>query len=394
MESTIAVVLRSSQVIAVLRRNFVVMKRREFGKSIVGTVIGAGIVDSAGSTSDAAAPRIARANTLMHVGGDYHSVAGGRGADITGTANLEYNLRHGVRHLTVSMRSKSPDGAWEAAELTRMKNNCDEHDVVFEAIRMDDDYIRMRKGAERDRRLEIIKENIRKASRVGVSVITYHWRVIPIRRNRKVTGRGGATYAGFRLEDDWRNLPIGKSGRVSSEDYWERITYFLENIIPVASECDVKMACHPYDPPGLPFGYQGADNWDSPSVFEAIKRYESIVESPYNGFQLCLGTVAEGLKDPAKEVPPIVEYLASRGKIHQIHIRNIRGGLYDFSEVFPDEGEMDFLNILRILRDYQFAGSLCPDHIPSHSDDPGKLQAFAFGYGYLKALIQAVNAEV
>jgi hypothetical protein len=31
---------------------------------------------------------------------------------------------------------------------------------------------------------------------------------------------------------------------------------------------------------------------------------------------------------------------------------------------------------------------------PSHPDDPGKLQAFAFGNGYIKALIDAVNSEV
>jgi hypothetical protein len=30
-------------------------------------------------------------NTLMHVGADYHSIAGGPRADITGRANLEYN---------------------------------------------------------------------------------------------------------------------------------------------------------------------------------------------------------------------------------------------------------------------------------------------------------------
>ena len=36
-------------------------------------------------------------------GGDYHSVAGGPGADITGKANLEYNLRHGIRHLTAQV---------------------------------------------------------------------------------------------------------------------------------------------------------------------------------------------------------------------------------------------------------------------------------------------------
>jgi mannonate dehydratase len=55
---------------------------------------------------------------------------------------------------------------------------------------------------------------------------------------------------------------------------------------------------------------------------------------------------------------------------------------------------MDFLKIMRILRDVQFSGSICPDHMPSHPDDPGKLQAYAFGYGYIKALIHAVNSEV
>jgi hypothetical protein len=36
------------------------------------------------------------------------------------------------------------------------------------------------------------------------------------------------------------------------------------------------------------------DHWDSPAIFEAIKRYESIVDSPYNGFQLDLGTTPGG----------------------------------------------------------------------------------------------------
>lgn len=328
----------------------------------------------------------------MHVGGDYHSVAGQNG--ITSRENLEYNLRHGVKHLTASVRKRPQGGGWDPDELAKMKGNCDRLGVIFEAIRMDSDYITLPEGAERDRELEIIIGNLKKAADVGVKVITYHWTVIPIRRNARTPGRGGSTYAAFKLEDDWKSLPVGKSGRVSSAEYWKRITYFLQNAIPAAKQLDVKMACHPYDPPGLPFGYQGADNWDSPSIFEAIKRYEAIVDSPYNGFQLCLGTTAEGLKNPNSEILPIVEYLGRRGKIHQIHMRNIRGGLHHFEEVYPDEGALDFFGIMRVLRDTQFAGAICPDHMPRHPDDPGGLQAFAFGYGYIKALIQAVNAEV
>ncbi len=371
------------------------MKRREFGRTLVRGLASAGVAGSTSTSTIAATTAwVRRKNTLMHVGGDYHSVAGGLEAEITGKENLEYNLRHGVKHLTATVRSMSEHGAWNLDELRRMKDNCDKYEIVFEAIRMDHQYIRLREGPERDRRLDNIIGNIQKAAQVGVKIITHHWRVIPIRRNRRVPGRGGVTYTGFKLEDNWEDLPVGDLGQVTSDDYWERITYFLEKVIPVARECDVRLACHPYDPPGLPFGYQGAENWDSPSVFEAIKRYESIVDSPYNGFQLCLGTTGEGLKHPNTEILPIVEYLGERGKTHQIHMRNIRGGLHDFLEVYPDEGDMDFLKIMRILRDTQFAGAFCPDHMPSHPGDPGRLQAFAFGYGYIKALIQVVNSEV
>ncbi len=368
------------------------MKRREFGEKLVSSAIGASIASaSAPRFASAQAERGPMKNTLMHVGGDYHSVAG---SSITSKENLEYHLRYGVKHLTILARQHPEGGGWDLDELNRMKDDCGKYGVTLEAIRMDANYITLRKGPERDRELDAIIGNLQKASEVGVRVITYHWTVMPIRRNRQTSGRGKVTYTAFELEENWKDLPVGKSGRVSSEDYWERISYFLEKEIPVAKQHDVRMACHPYDPPGLPFGDQGVDHWDSPPVFEAIKRYESIVDSPYNGFQLCLGTTAEGLNNPGTEVLPIVQYLGERGKIHQIHMRNIRGGLHSFEEVYPDEGEMDFVKVMRILRDVQFVGSICPDHMPHHPDDSGSLQSFAFGYGYLKALIQAVNSEV
>ncbi|HWD98693.1 MAG TPA: mannonate dehydratase, partial [Bryobacteraceae bacterium] len=246
-------------------------KRRDFGKTLVAGVVGAGVAGSVAPQVIAAEPKHGpRKNTLMHVGGDYHSVAGGRGADITGKANLEYNLRHGVKHLTATISKISKDGAWDSDELKRMRDNCDKAGMTFEAIRMDSEYIMLPNGPERDRRLDSIMGNIQKASEVGVKVITHHWTVIPIRRNTKASGRGGVTYAAFKLEDNWQSLPVGAAGKVSSDDYWERITYFLHHVIPVCKQYDVKMAAHPYDPPGLPFGYEGAENWDSPSIFEGF----------------------------------------------------------------------------------------------------------------------------
>ncbi len=359
--------------------------RREFGAGIMGV---AALTSSANDV--APAQQKSRKNTLMHVGGDYHSILGG---DITSKQNLEYNLRHGVKHLTAATGSR-PQLGWDTDKLKRMKDNCDKYGVVFEAIRMDSDYIKLRRGPERDREIDVIVGNIRKAAQIGVRIITYHWELIPFRRNGKTPGRGGVAYDCFKLEDDWRSLPTGDSGRVTQQDYWERITYFLEKIIPVAKENDVRMACHPSDPPGLPVGYQGVDQWDSPEMFDAIKRYESIVDTRYNGFQLDLGTTAAGLKNPAVEILPIVQYLGQRGKILQIHMRAIRGGLLNNCEVFPDEGEVDFVKMMRVLRDTGFSGSICPDHMPKHPDDLGGFQAYAFGYGYIKGLLQLVNSEV
>jgi hypothetical protein len=97
----------------------------------------------------AASQQKPRKNTLMHVGGDYHSVFGD---NITSKQNLEYNLRHGVRHLTAEVKKRN--GGWDVDELKRMKDNCDKYDVVFEAIRMDSDYIKLAKGLEREREIE------------------------------------------------------------------------------------------------------------------------------------------------------------------------------------------------------------------------------------------------
>ncbi|MBK9167326.1 MAG: mannonate dehydratase [Bryobacterales bacterium] len=361
------------------------MKRRAF----VAAVPAAGLAGSA-----AAAPSTPRVNTKMHVGGDYHVVAGGKNTEMTTRRNLEYNLRHGIRHLTVKVLKNDATGAWDRGLLAWMRDNCDRAGVKMEAIRMPATYINQRTAADQERELDIVVRNVERAAEVGVEVITYHWTLIPIRRNKETPGRGGSFYKAFTLENDWKSLPVERSGRVSHAEYWERIEKFLKRVIPVAAQFKVKMACHPYDPPGLPFGYQGADNWDSPDVFAAIKRYEAIVESPWNGFQVCLGTIAEGLERPAAGVAPIVQYLGERGKIHQVHMRNIKGKLHDFQEVYPDEGVMNFFGITRILRDTGFSLSICPDHLPHHPDDPEGTEAFAYGYGYIQALIQGVNAEL
>ena len=50
--------------------------------------------------------------------------------------------------------------------------------------------------------------------------------------------------------------------------------------------------------------------------------------------------------------------------------------------------------ILLFQHAYEYPYMLMPDYMPRHPDDLEGRQAFAFGFGYIKALIQAVNSEV
>src|SRR5439155_23283211 len=86
------------------------MKRREFGEKLVNSAIGTCIVGSwAPETASGQALRIGKKNALMHVGGDYQSVAG---SGITSKASREFDLRRGVGHLTVLAKKRPGGKAW------------------------------------------------------------------------------------------------------------------------------------------------------------------------------------------------------------------------------------------------------------------------------------------
>lgn len=53
---------------------------------------------------------------------------------------------------------------------------------------------------------------------------------------------------------------------------------------------------------------------------------------------------------------------------------------------------MDFLEILKALRDVDYDGMVMPDHVPHHEDPAAALQGHAFAFGYIKALMHAVES--
>ncbi|MBM3738687.1 MAG: TIM barrel protein [Acidobacteria bacterium] len=310
---------------------------------------------------------------------------------------LDNLKRHGVDHCC---------GQWDydkgfptVDDLKRLRELGDKHGVSIDMIEMPlssryitrsaSPSIMMGKSPERDRVIEKIQQLIRNCQLAGLPALKYNMTILGVLRTDSSTGRGGTTLSTWNLSKAKQDPALTEAGPAPAEVMWERITYFLDRVIPVANEHKIRTACHPHDP-GVPkSGFRGVDR--VLGTVEGMKKFASIQESPYHGFNFCQGTVAEMLQDPAKEIFDVIRYFGQRKKIFNVHFRNIRGKRDNFVETYPDEGDINFYRCMQVYKEVGYPYMMMPDHMPRHKDDPGAHQAFAFAYGYIKALIQAVS---
>ncbi|MEC7225942.1 MAG: mannonate dehydratase, partial [Candidatus Latescibacterota bacterium] len=237
--------------------------------------------------------------------------------------------------------------------------------------------------------VETVCKMVRAAGDAGIPAIKYFLCEMENQRTESVPlGRGNVRYSTFDLEKADATTPRYDEP-VSAEQNWERISFFLERVIPVAEKAQVRMACHPCDP-WLPPGFKGVDRVLGGA--EGFKHFIEICPSPYHGLNLCLGCMAESVENPATDVPEILRYFGERKKIHLIHYRNIFGGRGKFQEVYPDEGVMDMYVLMKTLWEVGYPHMVVPDHAPGHEAPGHSGQAFAYQFGYIKAMLQAVQS--
>lgn len=250
--------------------------------------------------------------------------------------------------------------------------------------------IMLGQSPQRDRDIEHLNVMTANCAKAGIPAWKYNLSLLGVPRTERTQGRGGSRYSTWKLSKANAEPPRTRAGSVTFDIAWERISYFLDRVIPVCNEYKIRAACHPHDPGMPPEGFQGITR--VLGTVEGLKKFVSIQESPYHGLNLCIGTTAEMLQDPAKEIHDVIRYFGRRKKIFNIHFRNIRGRRDDFQEVYLDNGDLDMLEVARTLYEVDYPYMVMPDHVPEHPDDPGGRQAFAYSYGYIKALLQAIAA--
>ena len=307
----------------------------------------------------------------------------------------------GVEQICSGLPSAKLDEKWSVESLNKLREHVESFGIKLAMVplplsssyitKSENPNVMLGKSPERDREIDGMCEMIRNAGRAGIPSLKYNMSILGVVRGEPTPGRGGAKYSTFVYDKMKQDPPLTEAGPVSSEQAWERIAYFLHRVIPVAAENKVKMACHPHDP-GMPEdrGYRGVHRvLGSP---EGLKKFIAINESPYHGLNFCQGTVSEMLKDPRREIHDVIRYFGSRKKIFNVHFRNIQGGFLNFRETFPDDGDVDFVETIRTYKEVGYDGMLMPDHVPHVESDEGGRQAFAYCYGYIRALIQMVYA--
>ena len=371
------------------------MDRREF-IGLTGTAATLGLAERLVSAQVSKAPPAAHASSptkaRMKVGTQHGD----------SDAILRVLAGFGVNHICSRLPSARMDESWTVEGLTRLRERVESFGITLDMVplplssseisRSENPAILLAQDPERNRQIDDICQMIRNTARAGIPAVKYNLTLIGIPRTASTTGRGGARYSTFVYAAAKQEPPLTAAGRIDEEEYWARITYFLERVVPVAAEHKVRLACHPQDP-GMPRGQGWRGVETVLGSVDGLKRFVSIAESPYHGLNFCQGTISEMLEKPGEQIFDVIRYFGSRHKIFNVHFRNIAGGFLNFRETFIDDGDVDMLKAMRVYKEVGYDGMMMPDHVPSVEGDTGGLQGFAFAFGYIKALIAAVAAE-
>lgn len=208
--------------------------------------------------------------------------------------------------------------------------------------------------------------------------------------NNIIAGLPGKMTESYDLESFRQQLAQYQA--ISSEQLRMNLLRFLDVILPLAEEYDVKLAIHPDDPPrdmfGLPRIICTAD--DLNTLFD-------LAPSPSNGITLCVGTYGSR---PDNDLPQMAKDFGSR-----IHFSHLRGVTRDpreqrsFYEANHLDSDIDMVSVIRNLlleeqkrRHADGAGSeifIRPDHGHQMMGDINKTNNPGYsGVGRLKGLAE------
>ena len=300
--------------------------------------------------------------------------------------------------------TKNKGKLWELGELLALKKQIEAHGLKWEAIENFDPahwFDILLDGPQKYQQIEDLKIMIRNIGKAGIPVMGYYFSLAGVWGWTPASiGRGNANSVTFDADKIDTQKPIpngmvwnmtydaevsnGNLPRVTREEMWQRLTWFLQEILPIAEESGVRMVAHPDDPP-LP------EMRNTARLFHSFEEYEkllSLSNSPANGFEFCMGTLQE-MKEG--NLYDLLDKHSFDQNIGYIHFRNVIGKVPQYREAFVDEGDIDMVKAMKILIKNNYDGVIIPDHTPEMTCNAPWHAGKAFALGYMKGVLQSLN---
>ncbi|MBI1226630.1 MAG: TIM barrel protein [Bacteroidetes bacterium] len=295
---------------------------------------------------------------------------------------------------------------WELEELLSLKKQIESHGLTWAAIENFDPahwHDVLLDGPKKHQQIEELKRMLRNIGKAGIPVMGYYFSLAGVWGwTPAPAGRGEAMSVVFDQEKINVQRPIsngmvwnmtydaeaetGSVATVSREEMWQRLQWFLSEMLPIAEECGVRLVAHPDDPP-LP------EMRGTARLFHSFEEYEKLLalsNSPANGFEFCMGTLQEM---PDGDLYALLDRHSEAGNIGYIHFRNVVGKVPNYREAFVDEGDIDMVRALRILKKNNYDGVIIPDHTPEMSCAAPWHAGKAFALGYMRGVMQSIERE-
>ena len=243
----------------------------------------------------------------------------------------------------------------------------------------------------RDRDIQTYCDFLRDLGKLEIPIASYDFHPANTYTTNMVEHRGYTTRE-FDLSDFRTKVEKQQFEReYSAEDIWANYTYFMKAALPAAERAGVKLALHPDDPPLAKMN--GVAKLFT--HYDGYHRAEQIAgNSPNWGLTFCVGTWAEGGDRMGKNVFEMIRDFGGRGKILEVHFRNVTGPLPHFVETLPDDGYLNMYQVMKTLREVRFHGVIEPDHVPRLAGDSGLLRAgTAYCIACMRAMLRRANEE-
>ena len=298
-------------------------------------------------------------------------------------------------------RAGDPDRLWTAEELVALREAVEAEGLTLEAIENFDPahwHDVLLDGPARDRHIENVKTIVRRLGEAGVPIMGYNFSIAGV--GGRVTGpfaRGGALSVGM---DGPLDTPM-PNGMVWNMVYDEAAPAGTLEPITRRRALAPPRRLPRRDRPGRRRGRRDAGRASRRSADPDPAR-PAAARLPAAPLPAAARSQAEpsqrarvlrrlDCRDDRRRPLRAVDTYSRQGKLAYVHFRNVTGKVPHYRETFVDDGDVDMVRVLRILRKNGYEGVLIPDHTPQMTCDAPWHAGMAWALGYMRAALQIID---